>query len=478
LPSCWTRLAARSTKRCDDPPAGSAADVERIMTTFDVQGLWWLPEYKNHRVPGTLVWNAESGGQLGLHGEIRPVVWNDNVLSDGSIQKYRDPRTPTDQQYPIILGQAGPLAYTLVRSFSLSLRESADGDSIERVHVNEVLEGAWFTSPEDLQADRVFIDLRHLTGWVDRSGLSASYPSTDDPSDPRFAIVTATALPSLKTDCGDVDVRLVHRLGTSGDHIHSLVVKQGWSLQLTRPALTPISRFLDTASDIQDLLSIAVGMTASFDRVVIQHPDLLALSLAGTPFGGGQRADITFHAGWSNHADPCEPVVRHNMYFTFADLGGIDAVGRWLDQAERYRTELGRVMATRYSTKMYVEDRIMNICAALDSFDKVRRGTSADYVERIKQCVALAGPPFLNLIHQDPAGWARAVKEARHDLAHHRERFRLDGSVGEHLLAEQLFWLFTMCMLRLAEAAESAFDSLAHHRQIQWLTEQARGAPA
>lgn len=295
----------------------------------------------------------------------------------------------------------------MVRSFSLSVRGSGGDDSIERVHVNEVLAGAWFTSPEDLQADRVFVDLRHLTGWVDRSGISESYPSTDDSSDPRFVVVTATALPPLRTGGGAVDVQLVHRLGTLGDHIYSLGVTQGWSLQLTHPALRPISTFLDMASDIQDLLSIAVGTTADFERVVVHHPKLLALSLAGTPWGGGQRADVTFHARWSNNSDPSEPADRHDMYFTLADLGGIDAVGRWLDQAERYRTELGRVMATRYSAKMYVEDRIMNICAALDSFDKVRRGTSADYVERITQCVALAGQPFLNLIPEGSVAWAQ-----------------------------------------------------------------------
>lgn len=132
-------------------------------------------------------------------------------------------------------------------------------------------------------------------------------------------------------------------------------------------------------------------------------------------------------------------------------------------------------MATRYSHTMFVEDRIMNLCAALDSFDTVRRHTNqyVDFAVHITECIALAGQPFLDLIVDDPGDWANMVKEVRHDLAHHRDRFRRDGTVGEHLTSEQLFWLFALCMLRVTEAPEAVFDSISSHGQIQWLIEQA-----
>jgi hypothetical protein len=118
-------------------------------------------------------------------------------------------------------------------------------------------------------------------------------------------------------------------------------------------------------------LSIAVGHTAQFEKVVLHHPDLPAVSLAGTPLGN-KRHDITYHAQWSNHSAPRDPVKDDDMYFTFDDLGGIDGIGRCLTVAEDYRTELGRVMATGYREGMVLEDRIMSVSAALDSFDKHR----------------------------------------------------------------------------------------------------------
>ena len=132
--------------------------------------------------------------------------------------------------------------------------------------------------------------------------------------------------------------------------------------------------------------------------------------------------------------------------------------------------------ATRYSPYMFLEDRIMNTSAALDSFDMVRRATGKHvaYAKRVKQCIDLAGEPFVDLIHADPDTWAEEAKEVRDDLAHHRERFRLHGSVGEHLHSEQLFWLFTFCLLRLAAAPPAVFEAIAQHGQVRWLTDQAR----
>lgn len=58
-------------------------------------------------------------------------------------------------------------------------------------------------------------------------------------------------------------------------------------------------------------------------------------------------------------------------------------------------------------------------------------------------------------------------------MAHHTNQFRLDGSVGGHLISEQLFWLFALCILRVAQAPDAVFDSIAKHRQWDWLRKKA-----
>jgi len=78
-----------------------------------------------------------------------------------------------------------------------------------------------------------------------------------------------------------------------------------------------------------------------------------------------------------------------------------------------------------------------------------------------------------NLIVEDPYAWAKRVRDLRNDLAHHRERFRLDGSVGGHLISEQLFWLFVLCILRVAEAPDEVFECIAKHPDWDWLRKKA-----
>ncbi len=440
-----------------------------------LSGRWWLPDHPDHRVFGTLTWDADEGGTLLLQDELRPVVWLDNVLADGSVQKYRDDRGETQRTYPLIYGQVEHRAYTLLDSFRLSAHEYDEDERTEKVHVNRFLEGGWFGDPDELRVDRLVIDMRHLTGWVDHSGLEIEWPQLGGADTDVFAVVTAKTLPPFETNSDGVTLRLTQTLGGTGDHAHALGAEQHWTLSLRTPEPEPLDVPLKVAHDFQHLVSIAVGHTSQFEKVVLHHPDLPALSLAGTPLGA-MRHNVTYYVRWSNRTAPRDPAKTDDMYFTFDDLGGIDGVGRWLAVAADYRTELNRVMATRYSGAMVLEDRIMNVSAALDSFDKHRRGTGkwVDYAKRINACVIFAGQPFQDLIAVDSDHWAQQVVDTRDDLAHHRESFRATGGAGDHLLAEQLFWLFTMCMLRLTDAPPEVFERITQHRQTRWLTEKAK----
>ena len=208
------------------------------------------------------------------------------------------------------------------------------GDGVEHVRVDELIRGVWFQRRDDVQADRVFVTLRHLTGWVDPAGLSVTYPKLDDPTSGSYAVVTAVQVPALQTGHGRCSVTLKQTLGLTGDCLHSLGVTQGCLLRLAYPEPQPLSLFLNTARDFQDLLSIAVGEPADVERVIIHHPDVPLLSMAGTRIGNA-RVDVEYRARWTPRSDPCPPVQRHKMYFTLNDLGGMEGVERWLGVARR-----------------------------------------------------------------------------------------------------------------------------------------------
>lgn len=430
-----------------------------------------------------MIWDGDAGGRLRLLQELRPVEVGDNVLPDGSVQKYRMGAGEHDPSYPVIHAEVDGEALTLLDSFSSRRSSSSLEASPETVTVNGFVRGVWFTERDDLSADMVRVEMTHLTGWVVESGLEQDSPRWENPDDGRFVVVTSRSLSPMKVEhesaAGPMRVALAQQLRGVGDDIYASGVEQRWDLILRFPEPKPVEVFSAMASDIQDLVSLGVGDAAQFVRFRFQHP--VATWKSGDPDHPREgREDLEYFSRWHVKAKDSDPVNEYAHYFTLRHLGGLEggmaAIARWMTVAEKYRTELGRVMATRYSADMYLEDRIMNCCAALDSFDKTRRETGrarVDYVDRIRECVTLAGEPFLGLIVGDATGWSEMVRDARNDLAHHRDRFRIEGSVGEHLLSQQLFWLFAMCMLRLADAPEAVFGPIVKHRQVVWLRGQA-----
>ena len=60
-----------------------------------------------------------------------------------------------------------------------------------------------------------------------------------------------------------------------------------------------------------------------------------------------------------------KPLKSHDLFFTLDDIGGIKGFAEWMRVADRYRSALGRAMATKYAERMYVSDRFLNGAAAL-----------------------------------------------------------------------------------------------------------------
>lgn len=106
------------------------------------------------------------------------------------------------------------------------------------------------------------------------------------------------------------------------------------------------------------------------------------------------------------------------MLFTFDDLGGIEGVQRWRRFAGSYRSELSRVMATPYNDQMFLEDRVTNCVAALESFDRTRRNVgnqNAFLEERLREGIAFAGDPFTDLLGEESVDvWTARQEPPQH----------------------------------------------------------------
>lgn len=444
---------------------------------IDVQGLWWLPETPDHKVPGWLRYDTENGGELRLSGSLRAPEWIENRQGEKVVQRViREPAR--DQRiYPRIHGQSGRRIFHLEDSFQVSIERylCREDDSAEKVHVNWLLTGAWFDGEDQVEFDKAVVRLQHLTDWVDHTGLETNY-FFGKPGAP-YAETRATSLPPFHTEIAD-DCNLIvwQELSGDGDGRNEVILKQNWTLTVRAAETRALDFFTDRVSDFQDLLTIATGKVANIENFHFTHDDVPLMSLAGTPIGNAKEK-LGYLSRWSNRDQHEDRVSPHGMLFTFDDLGGIDGVRRWMQFASSYRSELSRVMATRYNDQMFLEDRVTNCVAALESFDRTRRGDrhqGTHLVERLRKCVAFAGDPFLNLLGGEPIEtWTRRSKDHRNALDHHLDAFRNDTGIVERELGDQLLWLATLCFLRQAEAPDIVFEKIGAHTNFKWIGDRA-----
>lgn len=442
-----------------------------MATKFEVQGTWRLPNVpEDEAVPGWLTWSVDEGAELRLLRRILEPEWRTETLPDGTEQRVRviDADSYKDS-YPAILGEADGRCYTLLGARSRVIHHMFAADSKEIIGASTVIVGsAWFTE-DDVEADRASFSMRHLTRWVGHTGISVSH-AWGRGDDGVFASIEARLLPPLIAADGVDDVRLRQSLKLSGDHLHDGSVKQEWVLQVRRDSVRPIDELTDTAMLVQSLVTIATGKSADFENVTFEHPTVTVQHGDRT-----LRSPFDYHVRWSRRSSEAAPVERHEMFFDFDSFGGTDALERWLPVAREYSGELGRIMATR-GPNTYLEDQIMNISAALESFDKKRRQTGDEDVffrTRVTETANFAGPTFLPLINGNLSRWSEIVRDRRNDLAHHRQDLKAVGLEADLLLSEQLFWLMATCLLRLSGAPDSVFEKLSAHRHIQWLHELA-----
>lgn len=445
---------------------------------IDVHGVWWLPETPDHKVAGWLRYDMEKGGELRLSGSLRAPEWIETHRGDNVVQRViREPER--DQRiYPRIHGQSGHRIFHLEDSFQINIERylCREDDSAEKIHVNWLLTGAWFDGEGQVEFDKAIVRFQHLTDWVDHTGLESDF-LFGKPHAP-YAEARANSLPPFRTPIAeDCELVVWQELSGDGDGRNEVILRQAWLLSLRAADRRPLDFFADRVSDFQDLLTIATGKVANIQTFHFTHHDIPPTSLAGTPIGKAKEK-LGYYSRWSNRDDHDDRLSPHAMLFTFDDLGGIEGVQRWMQFAESYRSELSRVMATRYNNQMFLEDRVTNCVAALESFDRTRRGAphgTAVLLKRLQECVAFAGAPFTDLLGGESVeDWTKRAKNHRNALDHHLDAFRNDTGTVERELGDQLLWLATLCFLRQAGAPEAVFEKVDRNANFRWVADRAK----
>lgn len=419
---------------------------------LDTQGHWWLPGRQDEPVPGRLSFDVATGGELELIGALEHPF------------RPRGSHRPFSAEYGMVHGTAGAECFTLVDCFRVNVTGQVLSDTVvETVHVNLAIEGLLFNDDEMIGGDGLSATMTHLPQWMGTRTLHRNHRSApEDPS--RWSIAEATRMPPIEVELNDGSILTIDQLlSEGGDGVTEVALRQDFRAKITSLDIRPLDDLIGLLGTFQDLVSIAADDAAQYRQVHLWRPEA---QWRGKPFG------CRVHAQWNDRADE-KPRQMHQPAFTWRQVATSEALSRWMDTGSRFRKPLQRVMASRWRQGLFLDDRLLHRCAALEALDRVRTGfENSKFKARLARCVEVAGPPFVRLVG-DPVTWAEAMRVERDEVAHQFGQLPHD-TARLLFLSDSAYWLFVLCMLREADMPPSVIDGVTSSQGWQWVDQNLR----
>ncbi|MEV1116133.1 HEPN domain-containing protein [Actinosynnema sp. NPDC049800] len=425
---------------------------------LEVHGEFWLPGAEDKKVPGILTFSSAEGGSLKLIGSFT----EENLF-------FEKART---RDYSRILGEDDKNRYTLDGCLRVDERQTWGRGGRQGFSVGQVVKDAWFDKDQAIEAEMVDVEIDYLLTWTKISGITNQWTTENEHGGKvieRRIVGVLHEPQTVELSFGKLELRHVVRPPV-GD-ITAMHMSQNVFARFNCGRRRLLSDVIDYASDLQDLVSIATQRSAAFGGILL-HQEAWNRPTAN---GGMVERPARLYSQW--RVKPEEervPRRRDDFLFTFAELGGIEGVGRWMVVAEKYRELLSRMMMTRYAKDTIVQDIVISRMATLEGFDRQRFGGSqTKLLTRLKRLAGHAGAPFEQLVGADNVTvWCTKAKDYRDDIAHHLARYPGVKAAEMHYVGQAAYWLFVLCLLREAEAPVAVYNRLVQSQRFLFEAEE------
>ena len=464
------------------------------MKAFDELGLFWLPGHEEDALSGRLRFDPTGGGiNLSLVGDFAHAPAGPDSL-------FR------------IVGWRGNDRVTLDRCYSQGPNFRAPGITEGRYYANRMFVGHHFER-EEIAFQYVAVQLSDLDSWVGRSGIATEddYSHTESRSRPIFRMAF-TPPPEETHPFSRGRVKLAFGWKPSGDPIHGISFQQWPGIIIEYDQMQPFDVIQRDVGRIQDLVTLCVDAPTALDSLVLWRPDIQAKVLSGRDAGVEQR--IEFIATPIRFIDPQEHRPRHwhQMLLNFEELGGIEAMARWLDASQRFRRALNSFMSIKHAEQMFAENRFLNVTFAAEAFHRttyggqymdeeifnglldvyltntpqehhewllgrIAHGNEFPLAKRLQQLATRAGAATGPLIGRK-GRWVDTVAKVRNELTHLGTDSREFVGADLVFLAESVYAVVRICILIECGVSPATLAAKADSQAMTWYRERLKGAIA
>jgi ApeA N-terminal domain 1/Apea-like HEPN len=460
------------------------------MESFEYEGIFWAVDQPERRLAGRLTYKPTEGASLDLFGAFDPPDLAMNVT--GPARR--------------VIGIAGAKDLTLDGCIPRSSSIQGPGIIRQEYYVPVVLSGVQLEVEESTDFDSVTLQFDQLPFWVKRQNFTVSFetPAPNDLSTIDKWIIASEILPEELGSGDDLEVVLSSTVSMGGDRTTEMHLSKMYSLTFRYHERRALDEIMTDINGIQDLLTLTMDAPAVPTLIQFRRTDFTH------QLASGKVIELPIDAYWQIFAEHVrqEKPTGNSMFFSFDQVGGVQALANWVTVSRKYRLVLGLLLTIRYSQRLYQENRFTNVISAAETFDRMRFPNevtpkadfrsrrrkiartvttalgrkSGDWVnemlqygneprlrDRLIRVASHVGDIFSDFVG-DVELWARIVTLLRNRLTHHDPNQAIDRQPGDlEWAAESIYVLIMLALLRECEIPESVIETFRNSRRVSFI---------
>ena len=384
------------------------------MESREFTGIWECVEEDNGTY-GNLSFSPSEGSEL----------TNVNSLdsSDDQFQMMANASEGTASRHEIVKGRdvsGNPITLLDVVKNNTSLGwTNAGGMGGESTYrVSQIIVGEWFDQTPKF--DYLKTKLPQLEEWARIVGVSQDMEVEESPENdfvkvkPGDKFKLSLEMPeSIEADVGDFNVSLEATAHTEVEGIAEKTLRADLYLKIESDEPEELEALREKMRKVQNFISF--GMMKTLQPTEIK---------AG--WNEEERKDVEILRKINLDLIPEKLPHPHHMTFTMADISEDfeEILNKWFESYEELKPVFDLYFSTLYSPQMYVENKLMSIAHALESY--FRKTEEATYLDDDWEDVY---DDFVEFMHGD----AQSLTPEDTELDNLQEKYNLDSDFRSHM---------------------------------------------
>jgi hypothetical protein len=322
------------------------------MQPFESLGTFWISGDPDSALPGRLIFDPLSGITLQLIGSF--------PLTRGS-----DPAAGWQIHGAISTGLV-----TLGRCYQADSNGRFPGISESSFFSNYMLLGYHADSPNEA-FQSVTLHSSGAADWIGARVLGDRTPSESNVNPFPVDWIRYVPPPDQDIAFGKGKLRVYFGWAPKGAGSVESVSFSHWPVfRLDYSEPRAMEELLKDVKRFEDLVTLCSNEATVAVKLTFLRPDIKTRLLSGEDGPDAQKIEYLAPQLLASKLATRRTLHPHQMLLTFDELGGMDAVARWLDLAPRGSRSLDSLMSVKYSPQIYMQNRFLNVAFAAEAFHR------------------------------------------------------------------------------------------------------------